>query len=337
MAITRLTILALPLASASVIYGLLDVLSAVGRDAMVRSAARFEVELVALHRARFRCHGGIPVEPHRSIDEVDETDVILIPDLTLDPERDPRQDWREVAGWLRQRHEAATVLCSVCTGSLLLAASGLLDDKLATTHWAASGWFAQYFPKVRLASERTLVAADASETLVTAGGGATWEELALYLIRRYCGQMAAIRAAKYFLLGDRSHGQLPYASAFLPRRHADSVVAACQRWIAEHHAVSNPVSQMVRYSGLPERTFKRRFQRATGYAPVNYVQALRIDLAKSQLETGDASTESVAESVGYEDPATFRRLFKRYVGVSPAQYRRQFRATGKLDLHILGQ
>ena len=173
--------------------------------------------------------------------------------------------------------------------------------------------------------------------IITSGGAGTWEDLALYLIRHFCGEPEAVKTAKIFLLGDRSEGQLPYAAMTRPRRHEDGVIADCQVWIAENYTAANPVSRMVARSGLTERTFKRRFRAATGYTPVAYVQTLRIEEAKQQLETGTLPTEEIGASVGYEDPAFFRRLFKRHTGVTPARYRQRVRAVGALAIGVAAE
>ncbi len=155
--------------------------------------------------------------------------------------------------------------------------------------------------------------------------------MALHLIARFSGEAEAIRIAKLFLLGDRRDGQLPFSALGRRRGHDDAVVGDCQAWIAEHYAGPNPVARMVSRAGLPERTFKRRFKAATGYAPVAYVQALRIEEAKQILETTAEPTDAVANAVGYEDPGFFRRLFKRRTGLTPARYRQRFRGIARLD------
>src|SRR5690606_14341498 len=99
--------------------------------------------------------------------------------------------------------------------------------------------------------------------------------------------------------------------------------------IADHYRADNPVARLVAQSGLPERTFKRRFKAATGYTPVEYVQVLRLEEAKQLLETTGEPTDGIAQAVGYEDPAFFRRLFKRHTGVTPARYRQRFQPIAK--------
>ena len=111
-----------------------------------------------------------------------------------------------------------------------------------------------------------------------------------------------------------------------PPQHDDAAIWAAQLWIAENYVSARPVAEMTRASGLAPRTFKRRFQAATGYAPLDYVQSLRIEEAKQMLETTGASIEAIAEEVGYTEPAAFRRIFKRATGISPLRYRQRFRS-----------
>ena len=167
--------------------------------------------------------------------------------------------------------------------------------------------------------------------LITTGGACGWLDLALYMIARFCGAEEAARVARLFLLGDRGYGQLPFASMTRPRQHSDAVISRTQAWLVDNYAIPNPVSAMVERSGLPDRSFKRRFSAATGYTPVEYVQALRIEEAKQMLESEATAIEEISASVGYEDPTFFRRLFKRRAGVTPAQYRQRNRIRGLPD------
>jgi transcriptional regulator GlxA family with amidase domain len=248
---------------------------------------------------------------------------VVVGDIALGPGFDPCGRWPEETRWLRERHAAGATVCSICTGAVVLAEAGLLDGEIATTHWSAVPLVARHYPRVRLEPGRILAPAR-GERVITSGGASSWEDLALFLIARVAGGPEAVRIAKIFLFGDRSEGQLLYAGARRPRRHDDAAVAGAQAWIGAHYATANPVAQMVARSGLPERSFKRRFRAATGYAPTEYVQTLRIEEAKQMLETGDLATDAVAFEVGYEDPAFFRRLFKRATGVTPARYRQRF-------------
>jgi transcriptional regulator GlxA family with amidase domain len=277
----------------------------------------------------FTCsRSGVPVTPHEQLNANAIPDVVIVPDVSLRLSEDPRGRWPEAAAYLKRMHDAGATICSVCTGSLLLADAGLLDRRKATTHWGYVEMFRRYFPQVELEPERIFVA-DRDASVITTGGPATWEELALYLIARYRGEAAAIQASKIWLLGDRSDGATLYAALLRPRRHEDKVIAEAQAWLAENYGLSNPVTRLVERSGLTERTFKRRFKQATGYSPIDYVQTLRTEEAKQLLESSSMTVDEVGAEVGYEDPTFFRRLFKRSTGVTPSRYRQRFRGMGR--------
>ncbi len=330
----RVCLLALPESSASVLYGLYDVLSSAGRlwsqiTGESEAGPTMAVEIVSPAREPFRCWGGVPVAPQATLAERPECDLVVVSDLAIPVDFDPRGAWPESVDWVRRQHAAGAVVAAVCTGACVLAEAGLLDGRAATTHWAFERLFATHFPAVKLSVKDVMLPDAPGGRILTSGGAASWEDLVLHLIARFCGDAEARRMAKTFLIGDRSDGQLPYAAMVKPRPHDDQVIADCQEWIAEHYAAPNPVSRMAERSGLPERSFKRRFQAATGFKPVAYVQTLRVEEAKEYLETTDWPTEQVGATVGYEDPAFFRRLFKRHTGITPARYRQRFRGLSK--------
>ncbi|PWE17853.1 transcriptional regulator [Marinicauda salina] len=324
-------LLAAPESSAAVLYGLQEVLGAVGHawDDLTGEPSgerRMRPVVVSTRTDTFRCPTGAPIAPDERFDAGSRFDVVIVGDLGI--EREPAGRWLEECAWLRTQAEAGAMICSVCTGSVMLAEAGLLDGLEATTHWSARDIFARFYPAVRLHPERVLCPAGPEHRIVTSGGSAAWADLALYLIARWCGREAAIHIAKVFVLGDRSDGQLPFAAMSRPRDHDDAAIMESQVWIADNYALPNAVARMVEASGLAPRTFKRRFRAATGYTPMDYVQTLRAEEAKQLLETTDEPTDAIAEAVGYEDPASLRRMFKRLTGVTPARYRQRYRAIG---------
>jgi transcriptional regulator GlxA family with amidase domain len=172
-----------------------------------------------------------------------------------------------------------------------------------------------------------LAFAGESQRIVTAGGQAAWEDLALYLISRLCGPEEAVRTAKIYSLSPRHEGQLHFTAMAQRLQDVDSVVQACQAWVADHYHDDHPVAGMIARSGLTPRTFARRFRAATGYGPMDYVQALRIEEAKQLLERSRKSVDDIGVENGYGDPASFRRMFKRFTCLTPAAYRRRFDMT----------
>jgi transcriptional regulator GlxA family with amidase domain len=328
----KVSILVLPQTAPMAVYGLYEVLSSVGKvwAAVTGETTRvrsIEPRIVTRDGKTFNSVLGIPITPQASIVDDTDSDVVIVTDIELPLAADPATLWPQEIAWLRGRLEAGASVNSTCSGSVVLAEASLLDGVEATSHWSAGELFRDRYTKVRFRPERILCDSGYQGRLITTGGASAWQDLALFLIGKYCGPSEAVRTAKIFLIGDRSEGQLPFAAMTRPRQHDDAVIAASQAWIADNYAKPNPVALMVDVSALPERSFKRRFKQATGYAPVDYVQAIRIEEAKQMLETTGDGIDSIAAEVGYEDPTFFRRLFRRLAGVTPAHYRRRYRGS----------
>ena len=330
-----IALLATPDTSPSVLYGLYDVLYSVGAvypDMTVGEpgAEALDVKIVAAGGRPFRCIGDILVEPHASLDDVVEVDAVVVCDMYTPINVPPKGKYPEEVAWLRKIHERGALVCSVCSGSVVLAEAGLLDDRDAAAHWAYKELFRRHYPKVRLRSELILCRTSEADGVVTAGGVAAWHDLVFYLIARFCGRKQSIETAKVFLLSGHEDGQLPYAMMNRCGSIDDQVVIGCQEWVAENYSRENPVEHMAEHSGLTPRTFARRFRAATGYAPLEYVQMVRVEEAKQMLETDAVAIDDVGEAVGYDDPASFRRIFKRLAGLTPASYRRKFQRIAQI-------
>ena len=231
----------------------------------------------------------------------------------------------ELKCWIRECYQRGCVIYTACSGSILLAATGLLDGASATSHWGYQDLFARSFPKVRFDPAPNLIVADAAGRIITAGGTTSWHDLALHIIARHCSPGEALRIAKVYLLKWHAEGQLPYQNLVRRQAHADSVVRFAENWLAENFRSEAAVAEAVLASGIPERSLKRRFKAATGVTLMGYVQNLRIEEAKRQLETTALPADEIAAGIGYENPAFFRRLFKRCTGLTPGAYRRMFR------------
>jgi transcriptional regulator GlxA family with amidase domain len=270
----------------------------------------------------------MPVEAHRACVEVAATDILIVPSVLVGREGWTRGRYPELVEWARRMHGQGALLCSACSGLFLLAETGLFDRQSATVHWVYGDLFARAFPNVPLQPDRVLVVSGEREELVTSGASMTWHDLVLYLVARHIGATAAQTIARFFALQWHHDGLAPYIVFKGRTDHGDAAIAAAQEWLATHFSVASPVEEMVRRSDLAERSFKRRFKEATGFAPIDYVQRLRIEDAKRRLERTDAAADEVAWQVGYEDPAFFRRLFKRTTGLTPGAYRRRFQLPG---------
>lgn len=324
-----IALLAAPTSSAAVLYGLYDVLYSAGavfQDMVAGApgAESLDVRIVSADGKPFRCPGNVLVEPHDSLESLGPCDALLICDMYSPIHTVPRQDYAIYRDWLRQLHRQGVLIGSVCSGALVLAEAGLLDGREMASHWAYAELFAREYPKARLRRDSILCLTHEADGIITAGGVTSWHELVVHVIRRFCGPDVARQTAQVHLLSGHEHGQLPFAAM---NRHcgiADGVIAACQEWIAGNYHQENPVQRMAALSGLNPRTFARRFKAATGRAPIDYVVEMRIEEAKQGLETTDQPIDDVAFGVGYQDPAAFRRMFRKLSGMTPQDYRRRF-------------
>ncbi|MFA7506373.1 MAG: helix-turn-helix domain-containing protein [Burkholderiaceae bacterium] len=288
----------------------------------VPAISPFDVEIVGRSRKTLTAPSGLPIRIQRSIAEIEHSDIVILPAMAVEPGK--HRQHPELVRWLRGMHERGAVLCSACTGLVLLAETGLLEGRRATTHWSFAPAMQQAFPGIEMCVHEVLVTAGEREEFVMAGGAASWQDLALYLIERFVGVAASRAIARFELLERHASGQTPYLP-FSPRTgHGDALVLESQRWLDENFPLANPVAAMTRLSGLSLRSFERRFRKATGYSPMNYVQHTRVEEAKRRLERDDASIDRISWEVGYEEAAAFRRVFKRIVRMTPGIYRRKF-------------
>lgn len=331
MALPRIAILALPDATASVVYGMYDLFRSAGRDwGLILNGTPGESKLdpwvVSSEEGPLVLANGVSIMPGCSLRRREQYAVVCVPELAIAPDHPITGRYSREVRWLRTQYEQGAIVATACSGAVLAAEAGLLDGQDATTHWAYCEPLRKQYPKVKVHEDRALVVSGEGQRLIMAGGGTTWLDLALYLIGRLVDLDTAMQTARVNLIDWHSSGQQPFARLARTRQDSDAVIGKCQEWIAKHFEVTAPVASMVRISGLPERTFKRRFQAATGSAPLAYVHMLRLEAAKERLETGDDSIERIAQDVGYEDAAFFARLFRRAVRLTPAQYRRRFAA-----------
>ena len=316
----HVSIVLFPECDPSIVYGVFDTLWAAGRmwEMLKDGTSReplFEPLLVGAEAGPLQLVTGVSVLPQAAIADVARTDIVFVPNVMVETAEALGALDRRLLAWIRRMHQGGAHLYSACGGSLVLAEAGLLDGHQATTHWCYVPLFRQRYPNVRVHEERLLVQTGPGHSVVCSGGASSWQDLALLLIAKHGGTQEAIRISKIFL-----YQWLPYASMIANINHGDAAILRCQSWLAQNYERPDIVAELVRQSGLPKRTFDRRFRAATGYSPLAYIQALRIEEAKQALETGSAPVEVVAREVGYSDAASFRRL----AGMTPGDYRRKF-------------
>ena len=325
----RIDILAAESCRGAILYGLYDLLVSVGTawsylTEGTPSPSLTRVRIVARTPDAFRCISGVPVIPDATLETANDAEIVCLPNFRIAEFTSPTDILGPEIEWVLRCHVAGARLATVCSGSALLADAGLLDGQEATAHWSMKELFLKRYPKVEFRPERTLTFAGEGDSIVMSGGMASWQDLALYLIARFIGPEHAARSARFYCVDPRPDGQRHYAAPKRRLQNDDAIIRECQEWLASGYAASDAVGRMVAKSGLPRRTFDRRFRAATGYSPTDYVQSLRIEEAKQLLEMEQRNVDSIAGEVGYSDVRAFRRLFNKMTGLSPAEYRRRF-------------
>lgn len=223
--------------------------------------------------------------------------------------------------WLREQHAAGVVLGSVCAGAFLLAETGLMAGRPMTTHWTYADLLQERFPQIRVDADKLII--DDGD-VITAGGLMAWTDLGLRLVDRLLGPTVMIETARMLLVDPPGREQRNY-SMFSPKlTHGDAAVLRVQHWLQATLAKDIALTTLAAQARLEERTFLRRFQKATGMTTTEYCQRLRVGRAREQLQFGTASIDRVAWEVGYNDSGAFRKVFTRIVGLSPGEYRRRF-------------
>jgi transcriptional regulator GlxA family with amidase domain len=322
-------LLALPETAGSALYGLVDVLTSTGSiwQSLTRTEVGdlpFHVRIASITARRFYCGNAIPVSPGVSIRDHPPADIIIIPQLWLGPDEHVGGRYLEVTAWLRDCYARGASIYSVCSGALLLAETGLLDGREATSHWGYQHLFECRYPQIHFRPEPSICFSDATGRLVTAGGSTSWHDLVLHIIARHVGPAEALHIAQAYLLKPHEEGQLPYRPLVKPLPHPDAAIRDCELWLTKHFRESRAVARAVGQSHLAERTLKRRFKAATGLTLIDYLQNLRLEEAKRLLESSKRAADAISAEVGYEDASFFRRIFKRRTGLTPLRYRRMF-------------
>lgn len=325
----RVDVLVLRGCTALPAVGVYDLLHKAGRlpagPEAPEPAPRMDLRLVSCDDdLQARAANGLTIPCHAHLDEVWESDLVVVPAFDGDVLAQ-LQDNRAVVPWLVRAYERGADLASVCTGAFALAEAGLLDGRAATTHWAAQDLFRSRYPRVDLRVQEIIVD---EGRLCTCGGATSFLNLVVYLVDKHLGPEAAFLAGRMFLIDPKVSPQGAYAVFHAQKGHGDGAILRAQSMIEERYRRPLTVDDLARHAVLSRRTLIRRFKRATGNTPIEYIQRVRVEAAKRSLSTGRQPLTEVAWSVGYRDPAAFRRTFVRFAGLSPSEYRRRYHVAG---------
>ncbi|QIZ76957.1 GlxA family transcriptional regulator [Ferrimonas lipolytica] len=320
----KIVIVGFDKALATAIAGIADILSLTGvswnRIQQQSPTPRFDVKIASKDGAAIECINGLQLNAHISFAEIDRPSAIVIPTIGGHiPE--VLAENPEVIKLIRHAEQQGWIIAANCTGNFLLAEAGVLDGRVATTHWGYEAQFKQRYPKVDLRTELMLTRDD---NLFCAGGGQAWFDLALHMIEQVYGYDMALETAKAFVLDYHRDSQQSYSLLKLAKPHKDPLVKQVQLYLEKHFDQPLPLEQLATRFNISKRTLIRRFNQALDIAPNSYIQSLRIEAARKRLEQTNQTVEQVMNGVGYEDTSSFRRLFRSVTGLTPTEYRRRF-------------
>jgi transcriptional regulator GlxA family with amidase domain len=280
----------------------------------------FRVRTVSVHGAAVRSPYGLQIKPEGSIEDVEQTDIVIVPTSGMAVDETLEQN-AALLPWLRRQHAGGAYVAGICMGAAYLAEAGLLDGRQATTHWAVCADFMRRYPQVCWKPELFITE---DNRLLCSGGVYAAMDLSLYLVEKLCGHELAVQCAKSLLLPMPRLHQAGYSMVAVAQPHDDEPIRAIEVFLQGMFRHDVSTQALADRAGLGARTFVRRFKAATGRMPAAYLQALRIEAAKAQLERDAKPIQSISAEVGYDDVAFFRELFKRATGMTPAEYRAHF-------------
>lgn len=285
-----------------------------GRDPL------FEIQLVGLDTDTDANGGLFATKPEVSIEEVKRTDLIIIPAVHDDFETVLKRN-KKFIPWIVAHYKEGAEIVSLCVSSFFLAATGLLDGKPCSTHWQYANVFKEHFPKAILTDERIVTEADG---IYTSGGAYAFTNLVIYLIEKYAGRETAVMAAKGFMIDIERSSQSPFMVFSGQKNHRDAIVLKAQDYIEQNYQERISVNDLCEDMALSRRTFERRFKNATSNTVLEYLQRVKIEAAKKELEKGRKTVNEVMYEVGYNDAKAFRDVFRKVTSMSPVAYQKKY-------------
>jgi len=280
----------------------------------------FKVELVALTRETKVSGGLFTVNANAILEEVTKTNLVIIPAIDGDLKQ-ALEDNKAFVPWIREQYHNGAEVASLCLGAFLLASTGLLEGKKCATHWGAANEFRRMFPDVELVTEKIITE---EQGIYSSGGAFSYLNLILHLIEKYAGRDIAILCAKVFAIELERDNQASFIIFQGQKEHEDEPVKKAQAFIESNYQDKTTVDQLADMFAIGRRSFERRFKKATSNTVAEYIQRVKIEAAKKELELSRKNINEVMYEVGYSDNKAFRTIFRKITGLSPAEYRNKY-------------
>lgn len=254
------------------------------------------------------------------INTLKKTDLLLIPSIFGDTAEAVNKN-QLLVDWISKQYKNGSEIASMCSGAFLLAATGLIDGKICSLHWNSTQQFRNMYPNVKIAEEKIITDENG---IYTNGGGYSFLNLMLYLVEKLFDRPTAIFCSKVFQIDIERSSQSQFLIFQMQKNHGDDLVSEAQTYIEENLSEKISFEELAAKLAISRRSFDRRFIKATGNTPVEYLQRAKVEAAKKLLEKGRKTVFEVMMDVGYSDDKAFREVFKKITGLSPLEYRAKY-------------
>lgn len=281
----------------------------------------FKIDLVGINKDAIVCHKYFQVQPTASIDEINKTDLIIISSITGDLEAALQKN-ESLIEWIKDRRvENDAEIVSLCRSAFILAETGLLNGKACATHWAVHDKFKRQYPKIDLLAEKII---SEDKGIYSSGGAYSFLNMILYMIEKYYGRETAIWCSKMGEIEFDRINQNQFVIFSGQKEHGDEIIKEVQDYIEENFDSKFSIESLAEKFSISSRTFIRRFKKATLNTPGEYIQRVKVEVAKKSFESSTLPIHQIMYKVGYNDEKAFRKMFKKYTGLSPLEYRRKY-------------
>ncbi len=280
---------------------------------------KFEVQLVGHPLNSISNHALLPISI--VIEEEHNFDLLVVP--APSPEHIPSvlEQGKPMFDFIKQQYEKGTEIASICMGAFLLASSGIIDGKRVTTHWMGAQNLRELFPKVKVEDDKVIID---EAGIYSCGGAFTFTTLMMYLVEKFCGHETAVFVSKIMLIDLYKDPQTSYRIFQLQKQHQDVEIIKAQNLLEQKFSNGFSLNDLADKVSMTRRTLIRRFKKATGNTPLEYLQRVRVEAAKKTLENTHEPIEAIPSKVGYEDYGSFLNVFKKHTGISPSAYRKKY-------------
>jgi transcriptional regulator GlxA family with amidase domain len=283
--------------------------------------AVFKIELVGASTNDFMDNNLLSVKHQVVINKIDETNLIIIPASLIRSYETASNNNKLLIDWIAKQYKQGAEIASMCAGSFMLASSGILAGKTCSTHWALSDNFKELYPDVNLQTDQLITDENG---IYTNGGAYSFLHLLMYLVEKFYNRQTAIHCAKYFQIDLDRNLQAEFSIFNGHKKHSDDDILGAQKFLEENYSDKISMEKLSSDLNIGRRNFDRRFIKATGITPLDYLQRIKIEVAKKMFETTRKTVSEIMYEVGYNDVKSFRDVFHRITGLSPIDYKLKY-------------